>query len=105
MRRDIRSDDGAPRGPRFLSGRSRLWRIWWLWGMPVGWLTVAMVIAAEEFRLAGWAPAGDLLDVLRLAVYWGWCRLAWIASGAAHWLAAAAGRAALAAGFVATVFV
>lgn len=95
---------GTPSGSRLFSGSAdRLWKIWWLWGIPVGWLTIALVIAAEEFREAGWMAAGDFLDVARLSVYWGWCRLAWIASGNASITARLAARAALAAGFAATV--
>jgi hypothetical protein len=60
---------------------SELWKIWWLWGIPVAWIAIVLVLAAEHLRIAGHASAGDLLDIARLAVYWYWCRLAWKCSG------------------------
>jgi len=60
---------------------SELWKVWWLWGIPVAWITSALVLAAEEVRIAGFPGTGNLLDIARLAVYWYWCRLAWRCSG------------------------
>lgn len=57
-----------------------LWKVWWLWGIPVAWIATALLLGAEQFRLNGWSPAGDLLDIVRLAVYWFWCRAAWLSS-------------------------
>ncbi len=55
----------------------RLWKIWWLWGIPVGWAASAMLIGAESMRIAGQPGFADLLDVFRLLVYFSWARLAW----------------------------
>jgi len=83
-----------------------LWKVWWLWGIPLAWLTTVLILGAEEFRLNGVPVAGDLLDVLRLAVYWFWCRLAWRAAGnVGNPLWTLLTKAALAAGLVATVLV
>jgi hypothetical protein len=73
---------GALDGPRnLLSPEEKLWKVWWLWGVPVAWITSALVLLAEELRMAGLHSAGNLLDVAKLAVYWYWCRLAWRCSG------------------------
>jgi hypothetical protein len=55
----------------------RLWKVWWLWGIPVGWTTSCMIVFAESIRSAGYWGYGDLIDVLRLLVYFTWARLAW----------------------------
>ena len=50
--------------------------------------------------------AGDLLDVLRRAVYWFWCRLAWRCAGnAGNPLWALLTKAALATSLTVTVLV
>jgi hypothetical protein len=86
------------------SRRDELWKVWWLWGIPLAWLTTALVLGAEQLRLAGWPVGGDFLDVVRLAVYWFWCRLAWQCAGnVGNPLWTPLSRAALAAGLVATV--
>ena len=86
--------------------RDELWKVWWLCGIPLAWLTTAMVLGAEQLRLAGWHVGGDFLDVLRLAAYWFWCRLAWRCSGdAGNPLWSLVSKAALAMGLVATVLV
>ncbi len=59
----------------------KLWRVWWLWGIPVAWGAIAMVLIAEYARDAGYDGWGNALDVGRFALYWGWMRLAWRASG------------------------
>ncbi len=83
---------------------SELWRIWWLLGIPVGLAASALVLAAEELRLAGHAGTGNLLDIARLAVYWFWCRLAWRCSGnVGNPVWAVLSKGALAAGLVVTV--
>ena len=55
----------------------RLWKIWWLWGIPAAWAFSALIIGAELARSAGYHGSANLLDALRLAVYWFWLRLAW----------------------------
>ncbi|MBC7802959.1 MAG: hypothetical protein H7Y16_03700 [Candidatus Parcubacteria bacterium] len=83
---------------------SDLSRVWWLWGIPVAWITSALLLGAEEFRITGLHGWGNLLDCARLAVYWFWCRMAWKLSASARrpvWNLLS--KAALAAGFVVTV--
>jgi len=78
-----------------------LWKVWWLWGIPVGLTTSAMMIAAELIRDAGYWGGGNLLDVARLLVYFSWARLAWRCSRNVEnhrWTPVA--RFALGAGFV-----
>ena len=82
----------------------KLWKVWWLWGVPVAWITSALVLAAEHARMTGLHGWGDLLDVARLATYWFWCRLAWkCSSNAGNPLWTLLSKTALAAGLVATV--
>jgi hypothetical protein len=66
---------------RALSGEERLWKVWWLWGMPVGLATIALAVFAEMLRDAGWSGAGAGLDVLKLLVYLIWFGAAWRCSG------------------------
>ena len=47
----------------------------------MAWTTSALLLGAELLRDSGLHAGGDLCDVLRLALYWAWCRLAWRASG------------------------
>ena len=83
---------------------SEHWKIWWLWGAPLAWTVTALLLAAEALRLSGLPLAGDLLDVVRLAVYWFWCRLAWRSSGkVGNPVLALLSKAALSAGLVFTV--
>ena len=60
-----------------MSAPEQLWRVWWLWGIPVAWATAALLLLAEGVRIEGYPRWGDALDVLRLLVYWWWLRLAW----------------------------
>jgi len=86
---------------RSRDGRERLWKIWWLCGIPVAWVTSVLVIAAEAARNADHPVAGDWLDVLRLLVYILWAQLAWhCAHNVETRLWAPVARCALAAGFV-----
>ena len=81
-----------------------LWKIWWLWGIPVGWATSGMMIFAEFIRDAGYWGCGNLIDVVRLLVYFCWARLAWRCSHNVinqSWTPVS--RFALGAGFVAMV--
>ena len=59
----------------------KLWRVWWLWGIPVAWGASALVLGAEYARNAGWEGWGSALDIVRLALYWWWMRIAWSCSG------------------------
>lgn len=59
----------------------KLWRIWWLWGIPTAWGASALIVFAESTRNAGYDGWGNLLDVVRLALYWWWMRLAWKCAG------------------------
>jgi hypothetical protein len=92
-------------GARAHHGDERLWRVWWCLGIPIAWITSALVIAAEDVRsLGAWAWGwGDLCDVARLLVYLVWLRLAWRCSHnveSAAWTPLA--RGALAAGLFAS---
>jgi len=66
-------------GSRAFRGEERLWRVWWLAGIPVGCVTGALVLAAEHLRASGaWAWGwGDACDVARFLVYLAWFTLAW----------------------------
>jgi hypothetical protein len=83
------------------AGTQRLWKIWWLWGIPVGWTTSGMMLGAELIREAGYYGWGNLLDVMRLLVYFSWARLAWrCARNVENFRWTPVVRIALAAGFV-----
>jgi hypothetical protein len=62
---------------RSRSGQEQLWKIWWICGVPVAWITSAMVVGAEVARVSGHLIAADWLDVSRLFVYILWAQLAW----------------------------
>jgi hypothetical protein len=66
-------------GSRAFRGEERLWRVWWLAGIPIALVTGALVIAAERLRgLGAWAWGwGDACDAARLLVYLAWFMLAW----------------------------
>jgi hypothetical protein len=64
-----------------LNGDERLWKVCWLWGMPVGMATSALTFFAEMLRDAGWSDAGAVLDVLKLLVCLAWFDAAWRCSG------------------------
>jgi hypothetical protein len=82
----------------------KLWRVWWLWGIPTAWLASALILVAESARSAGYPRGGDLLDVARLALYWWWMRFAWkCARNVENPFWTHASRAVLAIGLVANV--
>jgi len=86
---------------RASQGEERLWKVWWLAGIPLGWTTGILVLAAEHLRNSGDPGWGDALDVSRFLVYLIWFQLAWRCSrnvGQAAWTPLA--RGALAAGLV-----
>ena len=64
---------------RVESGNERLWKVWWLGGIPVGWTTSLLVVVAEHLRYADPSHSdwGDLLDVMRFLIYFVWLRFAW----------------------------
>lgn len=62
---------------RMREGRERLWKVWWLAGIPVGWLSSLLVVLAEELRVADYHGWGNFLDILRFLVFFAWVRLAW----------------------------
>ena len=69
----------------------------------MAWTTSALVLSAEALRASGLHWGGDLCDVLRLAAYWSWCRLAWQCSAnVGHPAWSALSKAALASGLVVT---
>jgi hypothetical protein len=82
-------------------GNERLWKIWWLGGLAVGWSASVLVVAAEELRAADYHVWGDVLDFARLLIYYAWLRFAWRCAGNVdHPLWAPVSRFALGAGLV-----
>jgi hypothetical protein len=89
---------------RLRSGRERLWKVWWLCGIPVAWATSLLVIGAEAARTGGYPATGDGLDVVRLLMYILWAQLAWqCAHNVENRLWEPVSRFALTAGLVLTV--
>jgi hypothetical protein len=62
---------------RAASGEEKLWKVWWLAGIPLGWTSSVLVIIAESTRYDGHNGWGDLVDLLRFLIYFAWLRLAW----------------------------
>jgi hypothetical protein len=86
---------------RALAGEERLWKTWWLWGVPVALAAILLTLAAEFLRADGFHRAGDLIDVLKLLVYAAWLTAAWrSAENTSHFPSRLAGRLAVAAGVV-----
>lgn len=86
---------------RFLSGEEKLWKTWWLWGVPVALSATAFTLGAEFLRHDGHPRWGDLLDVLKLLVYAAWLTAAWrSAENTTHFPSRLAARIAVAAGVV-----
>jgi hypothetical protein len=48
-----------------------------LWGGAAACAIAGLVVLAEAARLDGSAVQGDLLDLLRLGVYWAWGWTVW----------------------------
>jgi hypothetical protein len=69
---------------RALSGDERLWKIWWLGGIPVALAATAFTLSAELMRIDGHHAWGDFLDVLKLLVYAAWIVALWRAAGNAE---------------------
>ncbi|BEH27446.1 Uncharacterised protein [Burkholderia pseudomallei] len=56
-------------------GEERLWKVWWLLGMPLNLIGVA---AAEWFQSGGLSPALILgLFTIYSALYFAWCNAVW----------------------------
>ena len=66
---------GATR--RAMSGEERLWKVWWLWGVPVAALATALTLSAEFLRMDGLHSWGEFLDAVKLLVYAAWLTAAW----------------------------
>jgi hypothetical protein len=87
---------------RAMSGEERLWKIWWLGGIPVALLATLLTLAAELLRVEGHHSWGEFIDVVKLLVYAAWFTAAWrCAEKAERPLARTAGRIAVAAGVLA----
>lgn len=84
---------------RALSGEEQLWKVWWLWGIPVALAATAFTLSAEFLRMDGRHAWGEFLDVLKFLVYAAWLTAAWrCAEKTSHPAARIAGRLAVAAG-------
>jgi hypothetical protein len=89
-----------------MADNERLWRIWWLWGIPVAWATAALIILVDSLRTQGYPRWGDFFDVLRLLLYWWWLQRAWrCAPNVERRLWTLAARVALSAGLVLSLLV
>lgn len=60
-----------------MSGRERLWRVWWLWGIPVALAASVLTVCAEFARGDGMHVAGSLLDTVKVLIYAAWLVAAW----------------------------
>lgn len=86
---------------RALAGEERLWKIWWLGGIPVALAATAFTLAAELLRTDGHHTWGNVFDVLKLLVYAAWFTAAWKSAGnTSRRPARLAGRLAVVAGVV-----
>ena len=86
---------------RVLCGEERLWKIWWLGGIPVAILATLLTLGAEFLRADGFHRSGDFVDLIKLLVYAAWLTAAWrSAENTTHFPSRLAGRLAVAAGVV-----
>ena len=86
---------------RALAGEERLWKIWWLGGIPVALAATALTLTAEFLRVEGHHSWGNFFDVLKLLAYVLWFSAAWrSAARTTRFPARLAGRLAVAAGVV-----
>jgi hypothetical protein len=53
------------------------WRVWWLFGIPVGLLATALTAIGEVARDGGMSSLGDATDVVKVLVYGAWLIAAW----------------------------
>ena len=54
--------------------------MWWLGGAGLACAVAGLLLLAEDARLSGAAATGDLLDVVRLGLYWVWAWAVWKAA-------------------------
>lgn len=86
---------------RALAGEERLWKIWWLGGIPFALTATAFTLSAEFLRADGHHTWGNLFDVLKLLAYAAWFTAAWkSARNTSPRPARLAGRLAVVAGVV-----
>lgn len=61
-------------------GEERLWKVWWLLGMPLNVVTAVFSVWAEEPSVAA-TPASALVTLVGFfviaAAYFAWCNMAW----------------------------
>jgi len=62
---------------RAANGEEKLWKVWWIAGIPLGWASGALVVIAEDMRYVGHPGWGDFMDVLRFLVFFAWLRFSW----------------------------
>ena len=62
---------------RAANGEEKLWKVWWIVGIPLGWASSTLVVIAEDMRYADHAGWGNFMDLARFLVFFAWLRLAW----------------------------
>ncbi len=62
---------------RASNGEEKLWKVWWIAGIPLGWASSALAVIAEDVRLVDHPGWGNSLDLVRFLVFFAWLRLAW----------------------------
>ncbi len=62
---------------RAANGEERLWKVWWIVGIPLGWASGTLEVIAEDMRYADHAGWGNFMDLARFLVFFAWLRLAW----------------------------
>ena len=60
-----------------LRGEARLWKAWWLAGLPVVALAYGLGVAAESFRHDEAHFTGAMIDTLKFLLCLFWLRVAW----------------------------
>jgi hypothetical protein len=97
-------DNRGRAGPDLLLERdTKLWKVWWLWGLPVAALTGALIWGGEWAYHAGYPALEALLGVARILLYLFWFRAVWRCSrNVAHSLWTHLARWALVLGLLAT---
>lgn len=60
-----------------LHGNARLWKVWWLAGIPVAGLAYGLGVSAEHFRHDEAHFSGALLDTLKFLLCLLWLNVAW----------------------------